>query len=280
MGQKIGLHKDGEELGLSPFEAEIRRRVWWQIMMLDTVYALMSGLGQSLLPRNWSTRVPHNVNDADLFPAMTSIQSRDGPTDMIFCLMQYEIGKILVQVPSLEIAVLHNERATAESPKPADIAKACQYIDELDDNISNLLEKFCDLSMGPVHELAMEMRPTWVAKLRDLVKPPTDPPEWGTELHTQKDNLFKMAVTGGEHNLNMYGVAKNTGQFVWFGKSRRLFTGDSANISHSLDALPSRDIHFYDWAADYPNFRRSCGKSLGHRREDLQILRRAVRLLP
>ncbi|KAK7751672.1 hypothetical protein SLS62_006333 [Diatrype stigma] len=216
MGQKIGLHKDGEELGVSPFEAEMRRRVWWQIMMLDTVYALMSGLGQSLLPRTWSTRAPHNVNDADLYPAMTTIQSRDGPTDMIFCLMQYEIGKMLVQVPSLELAVLHNERALKEPPEPAEIAKACKYIDELDDNITNLLEKFCDLSMGPVHELAMEMRPTWVAKLRDLVEPSTRPPERGTEQHTPRDGLFRMAVSGGEHNLNMYRVAKNTGQFVWF----------------------------------------------------------------
>lgn len=217
MGQKIGLHRDGESLGLPPFEAEMRRRVWWQIIMLDTVYALMSGLGQSLLPRNWNTRAPHNVNDSDLFPSMTAVQSKDGPTDMVFCLVQYEIGKLLVHHPSLEAVVLQNELAHVDAPSPAEISKARQCVDELDENTTKILDKYCDLSMGPVHELAMQMRPTWVAKLRELVEPPRNQPDWGFEVRSPKDNLFKLSITGGEHNIHMYRVAKKTGQFVWFG---------------------------------------------------------------
>ncbi len=219
MGQKIGLHKDGESLGLPPFEAEMRRRIWWQIIMLDTVYALMSGLGQSLLPRNWNTRAPHNVNDSDLFPGMTSIQPKDGPTDMIFCLMQYEISKFLVlQGPSLEIVVFHNELVSADSPYAVELTKARQHVDELEETLTDILDKYCDVSMGPVHELALEMRPTWIAKLRELIEPPRNHPGWGPEIQTLKDLLFIMAVSGGEHSLHMYRITMKRGQFMWFSK--------------------------------------------------------------
>ncbi|RYP65547.1 hypothetical protein DL769_006293 [Monosporascus sp. CRB-8-3] len=216
MAQKIGLHRDGESLGLSPFDAEIRRRVWWQIIMLDSLYALMSGLGQSLLPRNWNTRTPHNINDAELYPSMTSIESKEGPTDMIFILMQYEVSKLVVQVPSLELVILQNELATPEGPNPVEVAKARKRVEELNDSLEEMFKKWCDISMGPVHELAIEMRPMWLHKLREIIEPPKDQPEWGTEIQTSKDNLFKIAVTAGEHGLRMFYAAKRTGQFMWF----------------------------------------------------------------
>ncbi|RYP69085.1 hypothetical protein DL771_006316 [Monosporascus sp. 5C6A] len=216
MAQKMGLHRDGESLGLSPFDAEMRRRVWWQIILLDTVYALLSGLGLSLLPRNWNTRTPHNIHDADLYPSMTSIESREGPTDMVFILMQYEFSKLIVQFPSLEAVILQNELATPEGPNPVEVAKARKLVEELNDSLEKMLEKWCDLSMGPVHELAMEMRPTWLCKLREIVEPPRNQPDWGTEIQTPKDNLFKLAITSGEQGLRMLHAAQRTGQFMWF----------------------------------------------------------------
>lgn len=36
MGQALGLHRDGTHFDyLSPFEIEMRRRVWWTLCMLD-----------------------------------------------------------------------------------------------------------------------------------------------------------------------------------------------------------------------------------------------------
>lgn len=220
MGQKIGLHRDGESLGLSPFEAEMRRRVWWQIIMLDTIYALMSGLGQSLLPRNWDTRAPHNVNDHDLFPTMTSIQSKEGPTDMIFCLMQYEVAKLIVRTPGLEILLFRSE--PPQEKDAVEINQALQRLDELETNTGKMLEKYCDLSMGPVHELAQEMRPNWLSKLRDVIELPKIHGERGMEVWDTKDNLFKVAVTSGEHNNQLHDVARRQGNFMWFGRQRSL----------------------------------------------------------
>ena len=66
----MGLHRDGELLGLKPFETEMRRRLWWQIIMLDSKYAILSGLSHTLLPRGWDTREPKNISAAPGGPIM------------------------------------------------------------------------------------------------------------------------------------------------------------------------------------------------------------------
>ncbi|KAI1486546.1 fungal-specific transcription factor domain-containing protein [Biscogniauxia mediterranea] len=216
IAQKMGLHRDGELLGLAPFETEMRRRIWWQIILLDALSALLSGLGQSLIPRSWNTKRPGNINDADLYPTMTSVQEKDGPTDMVYCLMSYEFAKLLTESPTLEAVILQNEMGTADSPSPFEVERASRRIDELDNTISEIFRKYGDLSMGPVHELATQTRPMIVEKLRELIRPPREQAEWGTEILTPKDNLFKISVTVGEHNLKMYQTAQERGFFLWF----------------------------------------------------------------
>ncbi|KAI1498481.1 fungal-specific transcription factor domain-containing protein [Biscogniauxia marginata] len=216
IAQKMGLHRDGELLGLSPFESEMRRRIWWQIILLDSLSALLSGLGQSLIPRSWNTKRPRNINDADLYPTMTTVQEKDGPTDMVYCLMCYEFANLLIESPSLESVILQNEMGAADTPSPIEVEKASRRIDELDNSISEIFRKYGDLSMGPIHELATQTRPMIVEKLRELIRPPRDQAEWGTEILTPKDNLFKISVSVGEHNLKMYQTAHERGFFLWF----------------------------------------------------------------
>lgn len=36
LAQALGMHRDGRLLNLSPFDAEMRRRLWWGICILDT----------------------------------------------------------------------------------------------------------------------------------------------------------------------------------------------------------------------------------------------------
>lgn len=35
IAQTLGIHRDGSHFGLSPFEIEMRRRLWWQVCVLD-----------------------------------------------------------------------------------------------------------------------------------------------------------------------------------------------------------------------------------------------------
>ncbi|KAI0398287.1 fungal-specific transcription factor domain-containing protein [Xylariaceae sp. FL0594] len=216
IAQKMGLHRDGELLGLPPFETEMRRRIWWQIILIDAVHALMSGLGQTLLPRSWDTKRPHNIHDADLYPTMTSLQPRDGPTDMIYCLVSYEMAQMMVDTPNLEAVILSNETGLGPMAPREEIEKTRRRIRELDESIGSILERYCDPSMGPIHELAMEMRSLITAKCTELTCPPKDQPEWGTEVRNAGDNLFKISVAALEGDLNLYRTTQGRGPFLWF----------------------------------------------------------------
>ncbi|TGJ87904.1 hypothetical protein E0Z10_g801 [Xylaria hypoxylon] len=207
VAQKMGLHRDGELLGLPPFETEMRRRIWWQIILIDTVYALMSGLGQSLLPRSWDTKQPNNIHDADLYPTMTTLQPRNGPTDMIYCLVCYEMAKMMMDTPNLEAVILSNEAGFADMAPDEEVEKARQRIYELDQCIGNILDQYCDPSMGPIHELAAETRHLLIAKCKGL---------WGTEIRNNRDNLFKISVASLEADLTLYHKTKSQGHFFWF----------------------------------------------------------------
>ncbi|KAI1391259.1 fungal-specific transcription factor domain-containing protein [Hypoxylon trugodes] len=215
IAQKMGLHRDGEFLGLPPFETEMRRRIWWRIILLDAMYALASGLGHSLLPRSWDTKPPLNINDSDLYPTMTTIQPRDSPTDMIFCLICCEIAAVLTDTPDLHLVILQNETG-ANAPDPDRVEKASRRIDELDRSMTELLNKYSDLSMGPIHILATVSKAGMIDKLRELIRPMRDQPEWGTEILSFKDYLFKLSLSTAEQNLIMYRSPQTKGLFLWF----------------------------------------------------------------
>ncbi|KAK2772759.1 C6 transcription factor [Colletotrichum kahawae] len=86
LSQSLGMHRDGSTLNLTPFEAEMRRRLWWNLCVLDTPasedYSCSSGL---LELSSFNSRRPMNVNDSALFPGMAEYpREQDGITDMSF----------------------------------------------------------------------------------------------------------------------------------------------------------------------------------------------------
>ncbi|KAI0410187.1 fungal-specific transcription factor domain-containing protein [Xylaria palmicola] len=93
IAQSLGLHRDGTHFdNISPFDIEMRRRLWWAICVLDLRSAEDQGCELTVVERSFDTRVPLNVNDSDISPEMTEFPpERIGPTDMTFCLIRYEI---------------------------------------------------------------------------------------------------------------------------------------------------------------------------------------------
>jgi hypothetical protein len=65
LAQSIGLHRDGTFLGLPIFATEMRRRLYWEIRMLDLACAEDSGFLPTHIYGS-DTRLPLNINDKDL----------------------------------------------------------------------------------------------------------------------------------------------------------------------------------------------------------------------
>ncbi|KAB5578862.1 fungal-specific transcription factor domain-containing protein [Coniochaeta sp. 2T2.1] len=91
--QAIGIHRDGTNFPhLKPFEVEMRRRVFWSLLMLDLRAAEDQGTECILSDGSFDTQFPLNINDRDIAPDSTDFPpNREGPTDITFCLIRFEI---------------------------------------------------------------------------------------------------------------------------------------------------------------------------------------------
>ncbi|TVY60097.1 Bikaverin cluster transcription factor bik5 [Fusarium oxysporum f. sp. cubense] len=66
-----GLHRDGSNFpGMSPFNIEMRRRLWWNILFIDGRSGSDQIAEASLHEEMFDTKLPTNVNDTDLDPSM------------------------------------------------------------------------------------------------------------------------------------------------------------------------------------------------------------------
>ncbi|KAI0976724.1 fungal-specific transcription factor domain-containing protein [Xylaria arbuscula] len=88
LAQALDMHKDGDGTTASrftPFEAEMRRRLWWQLIVLDIRAAEDRGSNTVIARGSYDTHLPHNIDDAEFGPDTTvPLQSRPGPSDMTF----------------------------------------------------------------------------------------------------------------------------------------------------------------------------------------------------
>ncbi|KAG5762532.1 hypothetical protein H9Q72_009374 [Fusarium xylarioides] len=213
IAHKMGLHRDGETLQLSPFETEMRRRVWWQIIVLDSMYATASGLKPTLLPSGSDTRIPHNINDTDFSPESTEIRSQDGPTEMVFCLTIFEIIHFLKDHPinDLEHIILRGQDVEPGTPEyityntSLNMLKA--MLEELDTRLRKFEQQYCDPSAGPIHLLATTIRPNILRDVNSIAVPLQETPEWGTEVNNSQDNFFRIWLSHNETVLSLYDIA-------------------------------------------------------------------------
>lgn len=95
IAEGMGLHRDGDTLGVPPFEAEIRRRIWWQLQMHDFRAAELAGLPKfrGFKLDDHTSKPPANINDNELYPGMSSPAiSSTKITDMSFITLRTELA--------------------------------------------------------------------------------------------------------------------------------------------------------------------------------------------
>jgi Fungal specific transcription factor domain len=130
IAQRMGLHRDGESLALPPFEVEIRRRLFWQLLPLDGFAGGVS-TGISTAPNDWDTKQPLNINDDQIYPGITQQpEGRKGATEMMYCLARSELSKLYtrtgVKIKDVGAVLQFKDRAELE-----------KVIDEVEDIIES-----------------------------------------------------------------------------------------------------------------------------------------------
>lgn len=99
LAHRLGIHREKSLQGMTVFAAEMNRRLWWQLHLLNRHYVNLCEDVDSSDPAHiliFDTKRPLNLNEADLHPDMTTMPpEREGVTDMVFCSIRYEIGSFV-----------------------------------------------------------------------------------------------------------------------------------------------------------------------------------------
>ncbi|CAK7209140.1 hypothetical protein SCUCBS95973_000350 [Sporothrix curviconia] len=96
MAKGLGLHRDGSSFGgsLTAYEVEIRRRVWWTVCAIDVRSAEDQGTDLTIMPSDFDTRFPLNINDNDISPDSDTTEppaARDELTDITYARLNFEV---------------------------------------------------------------------------------------------------------------------------------------------------------------------------------------------
>lgn len=163
LAQSMGLHREQSLKNLSLFEAENRRRLWWQIAIFERQSAQISGHKLDVdFVDGGDTKKPSNLSDSSLSPFMREMPSEhDEPTEMLFCRGRFEIGKFLRQIQLVDKMV--------QATPAARLAQGEQAIVALEKRLQDGLLKKCDVSI-PLHLLATLMGRSAVCQMRLAVR--------------------------------------------------------------------------------------------------------------
>ncbi|KAM0350615.1 hypothetical protein ACHAPU_003101 [Fusarium lateritium] len=256
IANKMGVHRDGDTLDLTPFETEIRRRVWWQIIVLDSMYAATSGMRPTFLPTGSNTRMPHNVNDTDFSAESTVIKPKDGPTEMAFVLVLYEIIYFIREHPMTDFEHLVMGGRDIEPGTPEyltyldSLNKMRTLADQLDAKISEVEKQLCDPLGNVLQAVAQSIRSFIVSQGKAMATPIHETPEWGTEVNNSRDNFYRIWVIHNENEVALYETAQR-GPFLYMFKclfhlDSLLFLASQLVDRSPVGSLPERTWRLFD----------------------------------
>lgn len=123
MAYSLGIHRDGDGLSLSAHEAEVRRRTWWQIYILDMKASEDRGCEPMLCESNFNIRVPLNIEDEDFTKhTLHPIQERKGITKMTYSLIGIQVAQAIQKLHFIPLSKSNRVLSLEEKEK---MAKDC-----------------------------------------------------------------------------------------------------------------------------------------------------------
>ena len=163
----MGIHSEPALAKCTPLEAEMRRRLWWSLVVFDTRIGEIASSKTVSLDPTWDCKVPLNVNDSDLRLEMKEpppIQERS--SEALFAVVRCELGDFVRHTafhldftnPALKpIARHHHNNPTLQGDELVKLEKA----------IEDRHLKFCDQD-NPIHFMTIWTARANLAKCRLL----------------------------------------------------------------------------------------------------------------
>jgi hypothetical protein len=189
LAQSLGLHRDGSNFALKPFETEMRRRLWWHISLLDVRSSEDHGTDPLIHERMYDTLLPLNINDDDLSPDREEPpKEREGCTDATFCLIRCEITSALRRA---NYACPGAQFRVPSSLPPID--RAGRMIQIISERCEQRYIRHCDMKI-PLQWCAATVGRLILAKLWLIVHHPMIRKDRGNVSQATRESLFLTAI--------------------------------------------------------------------------------------
>ena len=180
--------------------------------MLDGCSAEFSFSGTSVPAYFWDTKLPLNVNDSDLNLNMRELPVENpGLTEMLFCLLRYEIDKFLRECSPQNTF----DGSSQMLSNPAiSIADKDNAIDALERLLEQKFLRHCDPSI-PLHFLSLMVAKFSICMMRLQSHHPRQNSDGGMRIsQEEKTLLFSNSVKAMEYE-NLIHSNSGTQRFLW-----------------------------------------------------------------
>lgn len=139
------LHQDGSTTSsITPFDVELRRRLWWQICLIDSRSDDMQVSQFKISEGIFDTKPPINVDDTHIYPGMsTAPVNRKSWTDTTILLIGCEMWRLSRKLQAVPAAIL---------ALPSDIDQKIALFKETQARVEDLYLKHVD-STQPLQSL-------------------------------------------------------------------------------------------------------------------------------
>jgi hypothetical protein len=146
LGHSFGLHREGSKPGLSPFQTELRRRLWWQIVTLDIRCCEDRASDPCIWPDSFNTKQPLNINDSDMDPQSTEpLIERKGFTDMTKIRASHIVWNAAIRLLWDAVGFTMPVREGEVNPQPTiSVEEKTSRIKQLEKLLENEIVIYCD----------------------------------------------------------------------------------------------------------------------------------------
>lgn len=207
IAQRMGLHRDGEKFGLPPFEVQMKRRLFYQILPLEGIASQLSGVGMAITADAWDTQLPLNLNDDQIWPGMTEPPKiKKGATEMIFCLSRAYVGKFLFKFGGIA-----SNKGSSNFKDPEESERA---ISEAESEVEEKFIRYCDI-INPLHFLAIGLARSGITALRVKIRLPKIKDQTATDAESKE--ILGLAQSVLDTDAAAYGN-KSLMKFGWYMK--------------------------------------------------------------
>lgn len=213
IAKRMGIHKESELVKCNALEAEMRRRLWWSLVLFDARIGEMADSKATELVPTWDCHTPLNLNDSDLRAEMKEPpQVLEKSTEALFAVVRAEAGDFIRNSSFYLDFAGPSLKLIAKDVQNGPVPEGGELV-----TLRNMIEdkylKFCDPE-NPLHFMTIWSTRAFLAKYHLIEYHSRYLSSLGHQSEAERDTAFFHALNLLECDTKLMGSPLTQG-FIW-----------------------------------------------------------------